>query len=214
MKITVFSAKGSAGKTPISVNIALEREYAIGTNETYHVLDKVFPDERLIAIAPNEAFPRLSDGIDIVFDLGGAIGGDSAASIRSALEQSDVVLVPVYNEYKCINAAYHTILEVAPINPNIYLVVTKIEKRKREIFDNWKKSADFKEVTSTLSGLLDRTYPATPLKFSKGFDAIFDRELSLRDLVNAGGIDAYTYRQVADQFDDLYRMLEADGHVF
>ena len=37
MKITVYQAKGAAGKTPIATNIALDREYAIGTNEAFHV---------------------------------------------------------------------------------------------------------------------------------------------------------------------------------
>ena len=211
MKITVFSAKGSAGKTPISVNIALERDFAIGTNETYHVLDRLFPDERLISVAPSEEFPEFPADIDIVFDLGGALGGDSAPSIRSAVIQSDVVLVPVYNEYKCINAAFHTVEEVRALNPNIVLVVTKIEKRKREMFSDWRQSADFREVTGTLSQLLEHEYPAVPLKFSKGFDIIFDREASLRELVEEGGIDAYNYRLVADQFDELYTAIERVG---
>ena len=34
--------------------MSLDRGYAVGTNETYHVLDALIPDERLIAIKPNE----------------------------------------------------------------------------------------------------------------------------------------------------------------
>jgi len=208
MKITIFSAKGSAGKTPLSVNIALDREYAIATNETYHVLDKMFPDERLIAVAPNESFPIFPDDIDVVFDLGGAIGGDSAKSIRSAVIQSDVVIIPVYNEYKAINGAYHTILEVQEINTSILLVCTKLEKKRHEIFEDWSKARDFIGITAMLSTLTGKTYPALPLKLSKGFDAIFDHEISLRQMVNGGGIDAYTYRVVAEQFEDIYRFLD------
>lgn len=212
MKITVFSAKGSAGKTPISVNIALEREYAIGTNETYHVLDALFPDERLLAIGPNEEFPELPPEIDIVFDLGGAIGGDSAPSITSAVRQSDVVLVPVYNEYKSINGAYHTILELEPFNSNIVLICTKLEKHRNDFFTDWRKGRDFVEINRTLSGLLERELPALPLKFSRGFDTIFTREMSLQQLVDQGGIDAYTYRVVAEQFRDIFAHLDGIEH--
>ena len=109
MKVTVFSAKGGVGKTPIAVNLALEREWAIGTNETYHILDslRAIPDNRVLAIQPTEGFPELPDDIDIVFDLSGSLGGDSSASIRSAVIQSDVVVVPANNELKAINGAYH-----------------------------------------------------------------------------------------------------------
>jgi cellulose biosynthesis protein BcsQ len=208
MKITVFSAKGSAGKTPISVNIALDRGYAVGTNETYHVLDSIIPEEQLLAILPNESFPTFPPDIDVVFDLGGAMGGDSAASIRSAVEQSDVVFVPVYNEYKSINGAYHTIMEVQPINPKIVLICTKLEKRRNEIFRDWRDSEDFKGITNTLGKLVGEGFPAIPLKFSRGFDTIFQQEKSLRQIVNTGGLDAYTYRAIADQFDAIYTYLD------
>lgn len=212
MKITVFSAKGSAGKTPISVNMALDRGYAVGTNETYHVLDALIPEERLLAIRPNEEFPDLPDDIDIVFDLGGALGGDSAPSIRSAIEQSRIVFVPVYNEYKSINGAYHTILEVREVNPNIALICTKLEKRRNEIFRDWQHCQDFKDITRTLSGLVEHEYPALPLKFSRGFDVIFSREMSLAQLVGQGGLDAYTYRVVADQFQAIYNYIDEVEH--
>ena len=45
MKITVYSVKGSAGKTPIATNIALDREYALGTNEPYHILDSFIQND-------------------------------------------------------------------------------------------------------------------------------------------------------------------------
>ena len=39
MKITIYSIKGSAGKTPIATNIALDFGYCIGTNEAINIYD-------------------------------------------------------------------------------------------------------------------------------------------------------------------------------
>ena len=164
------------------------------------------------SVPPSQPFVELPPEIDIVFDLGGAMGGDSAESIRSAVQQSDLVIVPVYNEYKSINGAYHTILEVREINPNILIVGTKLLKQRNEIFADWSDSRDFRNVRDTLRELTDKNYPALPLKFSKGFEVIFDQEKSLRQLVEGGGIDAYMYRLVAAQFDKIYEFIEQGNY--
>ena len=99
MRIAVYSSKGSAGKTPISANIALDKGFCIGTNEAFHIYDSLINDNQLIALDTEEPFPpELADmDIDIVFDLAGSIS-KLAVSITSALSMADVVLVPIYNE--------------------------------------------------------------------------------------------------------------------
>ncbi|MGV6851614.1 MAG: hypothetical protein ACWA5R_05450 [bacterium] len=67
------------------------------------MFDSFIPDDRLMVIDLNEAFPDIPDEIDIVFDLAGSIS-NSAHSITSAIRQSDLVLVPIYNELKAITA--------------------------------------------------------------------------------------------------------------
>ena len=95
MKITVYSTKWSAGKTPIATNIALDRGYAVWTNEPYHIFDGFIPDNQLLSLDLNDTFPSIPDDVDIVFDLAGSIS-KTAYSITSAIKQSDVVLVPIY----------------------------------------------------------------------------------------------------------------------
>jgi len=66
-------------------------------------LDTFIPEERLITVASDEAFPVIPNNIDIVFDLAGSIS-KNAHSITSALQQSDLVIIPIFNELKCLTA--------------------------------------------------------------------------------------------------------------
>jgi MinD-like ATPase involved in chromosome partitioning or flagellar assembly len=126
MKISIYSSKGSAGKTPIATNIALDKDFCIGTNELFHVYDGFIPDNQLIALDTEDEFPDVGN-IDIVFDLAGSIS-KSAHSITSALKMSDYVIVPIYNEFKCLVAGLNTISQILEYNNNIIVVATKLQK--------------------------------------------------------------------------------------
>lgn len=101
---------------------------AIATNETFHILDRVVPDSRLLVTDMNEPFPTFGPDIDVVFDLAGSLS-KSSLSITSAVEQSDVVIVPIYAELKSINAGLNTLAEVLHFNQNVIVVATKLQRR-------------------------------------------------------------------------------------
>lgn len=208
MKITVYNMKGSAGKTPIATNIALDREYALATNEPYNLLDTILPEERLFALQPDEEFPAFPDEIDVVFDLAGLMSRDARPSIVSAVSQSNVVLVPIYNELKCIHAGIHTIRELLPYNQNIVVVATKLVKRKGEVFKDWIDSEDAKNIKSVVEHAVGDHIPVLPLKFSRVFDTIFEQERSIAQMMQDDPLARYTYREVSAQFDSLLSYLE------
>jgi len=191
MKITIYNMKGSAGKTP-----------------PYNLLDTVIPEERLISLQPDQAFPELPDSIEVVFDLAGLMTRDAQASILSAVKQSDVIVVPIYNELKCIHAGIHTIRELLPHNKNIVVVATKLAKKKGEFFTDWNDSDDLKNIKNIISETVGQGIPVFPLKFSKVFDVIFEREMSIGQLMQNEPLARYTYKDVAAQFDALFSYLE------
>lgn len=200
--------KGSAGKTPIATNIAFDREYALATNEPYNLLDTILPEERLFSLQPDEEFPTFPDGIDVVFDLAGLMSREARASIVSAVSQSDVVLVPIYNELKCIHSGIHTIHELLPYNKNIVVVATKLVKRKGEVFKDWSECEDAKNIKAVVDHAVGQGIPVLPLKFSRVFDTIFEQERSIRQMMEEDGLARYTYRDVAAQFDSLLSYIE------
>jgi cellulose biosynthesis protein BcsQ len=211
MKIAVYSSKGSAGKTPISANIALDKEYCIGTNEAFHIYDSLIDDNQLIALDTEEPFPaELKDmDIDIVFDLAGSIS-KLAVSITSALSIADVVVVPIYNEYKSLVAGLNTIHQIQEYNSNIIVVATKLQKGKRETFTNdWRESADYINILGAVREKFGDKIEVLPLKFSKVFDNIFEQQLSIQQMMDKSALAKYNYRDVSEQFENIYRALGA-----
>lgn len=208
MKITVYCLKGSAGKTPIAVNIALEKEYALGTNEPYNLLDTVIPEDRLITVEPHEAFPDFGDDLEVVFDLAGMMTREARESIVTAVQQSDVILVPIYNELKCLNAGINTIRDLEEHRNKIVVVATKLQKQSGEFFKEWTDSRDFKNIKHVVDETVGQGIPILPLKFSKVFDIIFEKEQSINQLRAENPLSSHTYKPIAEQFDDLFSYLE------
>ena len=210
MKITVYSTKWSAGKTPIATNIALDRGYAIWTNEPYHIFDGFIPDNQLLSLDLNDSFPAIPDDVDIVFDLAGSIS-KSSLSITSAIKQSDVVLVPIYNEVKSIKAGLNTIAEVMNFNKNIVIIVTKLQKKKKtDVFKSWTESDDFLNIQNAVHSQIGKNIPVLPLKYSAVFDAIFEQELSIDQLMKNSGLAKYQYREVWEQFQAIYNLIDSN----
>lgn len=209
MKIAVYSSKGSAGKTPISTNIAFDKDFVIGTNEAFHVYDQFLPDNRLLALHTEEAFPKAleSEDIDIVFDLAGSIS-KLALSISSALEMSDYVIVPIYNEWKSLVGGINTISQIMEYNKNVIVVATKLQKQKSDTFKgDWRKSDDFKNIEKAVRERIGEGIPVLPLKFSKVFDNIFEEQKSIKQLMADNPLAKFNYREVDKQFDEIYNLI-------
>ena len=210
MKITVYSTKWSAWKTPIATNFVLDKGYCVGTNEPYHIYDSFLPDENFLSLDLNEPFPLIPDDVDIIFDLAGSIS-KTALSISSAIKQSDVVLIPIYNEVKSIKSWLHTIAEVLQLNKNIIVIATKLQKKKTsDIFTDWGKSADALNIKKAVKASFWENIPVLPLKFSAVFDTIFEQEKSISQLMANSGLAKYQYREVNDQFNAIYHLMNSN----
>ena len=208
MIVTIYNMKGSAGKTPIAVNIALDKGWAIGTNEPYHLLDTFIPSERLLTASLDTPFPQIPKGIDVVFDLAGSLSGASV-SINTALSQSDLVIIPIYNEVKCLQAGINTIREVQAFTNNIIVVATKLSKARGEVFGNdWTLSEAFLNVTRVVRCRGSESIRVLPLKYSTAFDSIFEHEKSISQLMAHYPLLRHSFKDVNNQFNEIYNEIK------
>lgn len=210
MKITIYNSKGGVGKTPISTNIAIDKDFMIATNEYASIYEYIFPDDKFVEVDMNEAFPNFGD-INVVFDLAGSIN-KNAQSIKSAIAMSDVVMVPISCELKSMLSGSNTIQEVKNINAkaNILVVTTKLQKQRGDVFSSdWKQSKEFIEIQSYIeSALPSSVNHYLPLKASKAFNNIFEKKQSIQQLTNSSPLEAYNYRVVLAQFNKIYETLD------
>jgi hypothetical protein len=217
MKITLYSIKGSAGKTPIATNIALDLGYCIGTNEGIDCYSHLLSDEQFIRVGQNEEFPKFTNDTNVVFDLSGSIG-DKALSITSAIKQSNVVIVPIYNHTRSLQGGITTILEVMQFTKNIIVVATKLKKskdsseRKKEgklvigEYD-WSQCEDFINVEKQVRENINFEIPILPLKLSNGFDVVDDEEKSILQLIETNNLYKHYYKTEGLQMQNIYNLI-------
>ncbi|SHN93475.1 hypothetical protein BHECKSOX_299 [Bathymodiolus heckerae thiotrophic gill symbiont] len=217
MIITVYSSKGGVGKTPIAANILFDNtDFYIATNELnsgfVHISN--IDDDKKILISPEDEFQEevftqgvfVKENASMVIDLSGSLA-ESFKSIPTALNISDVVLVPINNQVNSILQGVTTIQSIQEYFPKLKIIVvaTKLEKQGvNDIFgDDWTKSKSFKEIQAYVQENTNGDLIVLPLKYSKGYENIIREEISIKKLssVPFGG---QAYKTPAKQFDSLY----------
>lgn len=207
MRIAVYNSKGGAGKSPISTNIALEREYALGTNDANNVYEMFLPDVRFMEVEMEEEFPVIPDDIDIVFDLAGSMSA-SAHSITSAISQADLVIIPVFDQVGSIQGLKNTLREVSRFNSSLLVVPTKLEKervgRDYENFGNdWSNSEQCKRLAAIAREIVPDV-PVLPLKKSDVYDRITEKEKSIAQLSATSPLLERSFRVPNEQFNAIF----------
>lgn len=209
MKISIYSPKGGCGKTPLAICLAVDKEYAIATNESFDAFSEYIEEDRLLFVASDEEFPTIPSEIDVVFDLAGTMSKNDHSTV-SAIRQSDVVIVPIWNNRLSIKGGLKAIQSAYEIGRPVLVVATKLATKSKSKGQAWRESEDYKAVLQAVESLReDIGYSPTviPLKFSEVFETVLDECVSVKSLSEKSGLAKYTYRELVEQFDELYSEL-------
>jgi len=191
MKLALYNLKGGVGKTSLSLNLALSLDFGIITNDVYSPIENVLPKEKLLKMDPNEDIPEVPNDYNVIYDFGGYLD----PRVIKGLESADYVLLPIICNVLNIQVSINTIEEISKFNNNIIIVANKTQLD------------DFKLIKTALKSV-GYEYPIFEIKQSKALDAVFEKKQSIQDMVNEGGLRAYTYKTINKQFNTLINFLK------
>lgn len=192
MKVTVYNFKGGTGKTSISCNLAMQLGWGVVTNDIYSPLERVLEKKNLLKLDSIDDVPEFPKEYNIIFDWGGHV--DQRAV--EALEQSDKVLIPVINDFLNLQVSIDAINEIKEHNNNIAIIANQVGK------------GDVENISKIMSAFY--SYPIFPIKKSRAFPGIFETKRSLQEMMDEGGLLAYSYKSVYDQFMELVDFVTSD----
>ncbi len=156
--LVVLNKKGSVGKTPITFNLAYDLNMNVITND------------KSALIACYKENTTLTNQLELINNCFYDCGGFSAAGVSNIVENSDLVIVPVFNDPSSIIQTRDTLKQILPLVKNIFIVTTKTEN----------KDADL------IKANLDSKYPGLKyfnLPLTKAFNHSLKTGKSIKNLV-------------------------------
>jgi hypothetical protein len=204
MRLTVYSSKGGVGKTPISIMFAIDHGFAVGSNESSSDEEdcyiKHMPDDMYLKQPMDEPFPLIPDDIDIVFDMAGTMTKYDHALV-SAIKQSDVVIVPIWNNSGALGRGRDTLRALQGIAKRVIVVATKLQRDKPGI--DFTETADYKAVASAVADV-DETIKVLPLKFSTVYERVCGEFTTIHKLVKENKIVKRGQLESLTQIEKIY----------
>lgn len=188
MKIVIFNIKGGQGKTSLAINLAFALNGGVITNDIYSPLETVLPENRFVKVGLNEQFPDIEeDNAYIIYDLGGWID----VRCVKLLQEADLIIIPVINDYINNQVALNTIEEVKKYNEKILIVANRTEKN------------DYNEIKTLITHFYQDQFEVLELKKSTAFSKIFAKSKSIDEIIKEDKLLAFAYREFIEQLQNI-----------
>ncbi len=214
VKITVYNIKGRVGKSPIALELALRNDWAIATNENRDdvTIDDVIPEDRLLVVEEAKPFPDLT-GFDVVFDLGGKISEHGATSIKSALDQSDMVLVPTVALVDTMIKTNRTLEEIRLYKPDLIehtIIIATHLKTKGRFTRKFEDGEQYQMIKNAMKEGTGLELPIIPLIETTAFEWARNGGVCVGELMTGKKADGSPHISpfIANRFKTISRQLD------
>jgi cellulose biosynthesis protein BcsQ len=207
IRVTVYNKKGGVGKSTISGLLALDWDFFLATNEMDAPIADILPEDRVNLISPDQRFKNMA-GDRVVFDLAGAMSPYSQPSIESAIEQSDVVLVPMVAEHMDISQGHTTIAQIIDIGTPIIVIANKIQAVGRERISDIRATSMFETVQANITEIYGTDIPVMPLRQVNAMKAMFEKDMGLKDMIRERPLLAKNYGGIMSDFRAIVEIME------
>lgn len=174
MRITVWSKKGGVGKTSLAYNIARDLDYFLISNDD-SIIEIAYPNKSKIMKQP-----KVID--NCVYDLGGFVDDN----IKTILDSSDLIIIPILNDLNSFKKTITTLDEV--------------DIRKVIIIANRAIKDDFRDIEEYFKKMNLRVFE---IPESKIFQKAFKEQSSINQIANKNKFNKYTYRHIYAKHNQL-----------
>jgi cellulose biosynthesis protein BcsQ len=189
----LWSLKGGVGKSSIAANLAHTLNYGIVTNDVYSPIEKVMPEGRYLKLMPNQEIPAqvLKNNSGIIFDFGGYLD----KRIKDAVKVSKCVIIPIIeaDDFN-VQGLISSIAEIKEITSKVVIVLNKMKKEHMTAVKVELKKHKY-------------PYPVFEISSSRALIRVVKQKESIREMTKRGGLLAYMYKGVSNQFEELISYL-------
>ena len=191
-RVFIFNTKGGVGKTAIALNFAIAWGYGIVTNDQFTIIDTVLEDQPYLVLEKEEKLPTIPLDVPLIYDFGGFIDPRAIMITKNAWP----LIIPILPYAENIQTTFDFIEELKWFHSSQKILVIVNQTTDRE----------FNDIQAVFNAHC-KNVKLFPLTKSKAMSWIVRDKKSIADLVSVGGLQAYNFQKINQQFNNIFKYL-------